>query len=188
MCNYCLYRYQVLCDLVHTKELLNKASCSHCILNICKNIKIVSEKTCFQKSFEFFKNISFIKKNVGRASKTETSQENLTSIWELHEIIWEINFATLVLALHCYSGDNKQNRNFFQITCFTERKNIAVEKDLRVLRNSYKKLCLPVITWNEKYLSKQVAPITYALEKMFFCSGYFWMFVSRFVSDRLKKM
>ena len=41
---------------------------------------------------------------------------------------------------------------------------MAVEKNFGVTRN----FCLPVITWNQKYLSKQVVPITYTLEKLFF--------------------
>ena len=32
----------------------------------------------------------------------------------------------------------------------------------------YKNLCLPVITWNKKHLSKLVVPLTYAQEKKFF--------------------
>ena len=38
--------------------------------------------------------------------ETEVSQENLTSIRELHDI-WEVHFGTLVLGKHCYSGDEK---------------------------------------------------------------------------------
>ena len=43
---------------------------------------------------------------------------------------------------------------------FQERKNMAVEKNLK---------SLAVITWNEKYLSRQVVPRTYTLEK----TGFF---------------
>ena len=34
---------------------------------------------------------------------------------------------------------------FIQINCFIKRKNMALEKKLRITINSYKKLCLPVI-------------------------------------------
>ena len=64
-------------------------------------MKIVLEETCFQRDFKFSKNISFLKKTVEDASKTEISSEDLTSIWELHESIRDVDFGTLVLALHC---------------------------------------------------------------------------------------
>ena len=50
---------------------------------------------------------------------------------------------SMVLALHCYSRD-KKNSDFFQMTCFKEDRNMAVEKNLRVTINFYKK-CLPFI-------------------------------------------
>ena len=39
-------------------------------------------------------------------SKTENSEENLASIRELHDRL-EVHFGTLVLALHCFSGDKE---------------------------------------------------------------------------------
>ena len=33
--------------------------------------------------------------------------------------------------------------------------------------NFYEKLCVPVVTWNKKHLSKQAVPITYALGRRF---------------------
>ena len=59
-------------------------------------------------------------------------------------------------------------KDFSQITCFKERKSMAVGKNLRVMINIYKKLCLSVITWNEKTLLKQAVPIKYTLENFFF--------------------
>ena len=53
--------------------------------------------------------------------------------------ILEVRFGALVLALHCYSGDEKQNMDFFQMTCFKESKNMGVEKNLRVTINFYQK-------------------------------------------------
>ena len=41
-------------------------------------------------------------------------------------------------------------------------------KNLRLMIKIYKNLCLPVITWNKKHLSKLVVPLTYAQEKKFF--------------------
>ena len=43
-----------------------------------------------------------------------------------------------------------------------------LKKNLWAKTNFYQKQCLPVMTWNEKHLSKQVAPITDSLEKSFF--------------------
>ena len=54
MCKYCLYRYQVLCYFVPTKELLNKASCSHFIYTIFKSIKLW-EKNASKESLNFSK-------------------------------------------------------------------------------------------------------------------------------------
>ena len=45
---------------------------------------------------------------------------------------------------------------------------MAVEKNLRVAINFYKKLCLPVVTWNKKHLSKPVLPIIITLQKFLF--------------------
>ena len=70
------------------------------------------EKTCFQRGFVFLRNFIYKEKCGKGASKTEVSQENLTSIWELHDI-WEVHFGTLVLAKHYYSGDKKWNTDFF---------------------------------------------------------------------------
>ena len=47
---------------------------------------------------------------------------------------------------------------------------MVVKKNLRITINI---LCLPVDTWNKKKLSKQVVPITYTLEKMFFAVADF---------------
>ena len=54
----------------------------------------------------------------------------------------EVHFETLVLALHCYSGDNKIKYRLLQITRFKENQNLAVEKNLRVTLNFYKKTIL----------------------------------------------
>ena len=44
---------------------------------------------------------------------------------------------------------------------------MAVEQTSRC-QYTFKKQCLPVITWNKKYLSKHVVTIAYTLEKKFF--------------------
>ena len=60
--------------------------------------------------------------------------------------------------------------NNFQTTCFKESEDTAVEKNLRVTTNFIKKLYFPVITWNEKLLSKQVVPRNIHRRKLFFGS------------------
>ena len=60
---------------------------------------------------------------------------------------------------------------------------MTVEKNLTVI-NVYEKLCLPVITWNKKHLSKQVLPIRYALEKTFFAVATFEGSKSKFFQTK----
>ena len=85
---------------------------------------------------------------------------------ELHDIR-EVQFGTFLFTWYCYSEDKKSSMDFFRITCFKESKNLAVERNFKVTINFYKKLCLPVITWNKKYLFKQIVRITYPLEETF---------------------
>ena len=66
-----------------------------------------------------------------------------------------------------------ESTDFFQKTCFKESNNMAVEKNIKVTINFYKKECFPVITWNEKHSSKQVSSITYALDKKKFAAATF---------------
>ena len=77
----------------------------------------------FQRCFDLFKNFSFKKENV-ETSKTEIIYEYLRNIWVFR-------FGTVALILHCYSGDKKQNKDFFQVTCFKESKNMTAEKNVR---------------------------------------------------------
>ena len=57
--------------------------------------------------------------------------------------------------------------DFFQNTCFKERRNMAVTPNLWVTISLYKKECLPVITLNKKHSSKQVVSMIYTLGKNF---------------------
>ena len=61
----------------------------------------------------------------------------------------------LVTALYSYCGDKKLKRNFFQIICFNERKNMAVEENLRVTINFYNKR-LPVTTRNKNIYQRKL--------------------------------
>ena len=62
--------------------------------------------------------------------------------------------------------------HLFQIAYFKQDNSMAVE-DTWVWINLYKKQCLPVITWNEKYLSNQVVATTCILGKRFFAVAIF---------------
>ena len=65
---------------------------------------------------------------------------------------------------------------------------MAVEKNLRVVINFYKKHCLPVFTWNKNNLSRQVVPLTYTLEERFFAvSILFKVCDESFLSRQNKK-
>ena len=117
----------MFCDFVLAKQLLNKASGSHFTWTISKNREIILEKTCFKRGFGF-KDISFIKKNVDGASKTKTSQEDLTSIWlsSSYHMEWKIFIEV--------SFSNKiHTRGFFFFFCscyfiysFKQSKNLVV--------------------------------------------------------------
>ena len=71
--------------------------------------------------------------------------------------------------------------------CFEESMKMVVEKNLRVMADIYKKQCIPIITWNKKYLSKQVVPITYTLEKRFFAVPTFLKVCELFLFRQSKK-
>ena len=55
--------------------------------------------------------------------------------------------------------------DFFQNTCFKKRSNMAVTPNLWVTISLYKTECLPVITQNKKYSSKQAVSMIYTLGK-----------------------
>ena len=48
------------------------------------------------------------------ASKTKITSENVSIVWELHDIIGEVHFGTLVLTLHCYSKYGLLSKHLFQ--------------------------------------------------------------------------
>ena len=60
------------------------------------------------------------------------------------------------------------SNNFF----FKESEYMAAEKNLRVTKN-FRKKSLPVITWNEKHLSKQKQVVLpFQTGEKVFCSSY----------------
>ena len=91
----------------------------------------------------------------------------------------------LVLALYSHCEDKKYSTDFFQITCFKERKSW---RDLMVWINFYKEQCLPVTTWNKKHLSKQLVTIAYTLEKKVFAVANFEGLGVIFFSDKVKEL
>ena len=50
---------------------------------------------------------------------------------------------------------------------------MSAEKKLLVTINFYKKVFIPIITWNKNHSSKQAVPITYILEKKIFAAATF---------------
>ena len=54
----------------------------------------------------------------------------ICQIWYTRASFWNfiLKLFLLVLALYSYCGDKKQNTDLFQITCFKEPKNMAVEE------------------------------------------------------------
>ena len=58
------------------QNLGNKKLSVERTLNCLQKDNNLVTKKCFQIGFEFFRNISFIKKNVERVSKTENSLKN----------------------------------------------------------------------------------------------------------------
>ena len=140
----------------------------------------MSERTFFLIVFKYFKSCSFIivYKEKCCASTNKNSSANLISMIKgalcLWYGIWEFHFGPLVFTFYFNIGIStvelkKWNTDLSQITCIEEKKNMAVEKNLKVtIKLFLKKYCLPVVTWNKNNSSKQVAPITCTLEKRFF--------------------
>ena len=65
---------------------------------------------------------------------------------------------------------------------------MAIEKNLRLKMNFYKKHCLPVVIWNKNNLSKQVVPINTHWRKDFSQLLYFLRLVSPLFLVRVKKL
>ena len=86
---------------------------------------------------------------------------------ELHDIR-EVCYGTSVLALHCYSGDKKQNTGFFQMTCFKECKNMAAEIKLRANDRPFIINNVLQLSHGIKNIYRRNCTNTYTLEKMFF--------------------
>ena len=112
-------------------------------------------------------------------------------MWYTRAPFWNfiLEFFVLVLALNSYCGDKKIKYELRSNHLFQRAQEHDSWIDVRVLVNFYKNWCLPVITWTKKDLLKQAVTTTCTLEKTFYCSSYFWRFVSRFFfSDRVKKL
>ena len=64
---------------------------------------------------------------------------------------------------------------------------MAVEKNLKLTMNFYKKHCFSVVAWNKHDLSKQTVPITYKLEKKFFAAAILLKVCESFLFRQSKK-
>ena len=154
-------------------DVLHNICAIICIVYICTRcyykLFVKTKKSwCFLLGFACFKKISFIKKLWKENQKLKLRRFNKGLIWELHDIIREIHFGTLVLANHCYSGNKKIWTSFRLPLSQRKQEPQAVEKNLRVSINFYKKLCLLVLTWSKKHVLKQVMQVKYTLVKTFF--------------------
>ena len=67
----------------------------------------------------------------------------MSLVWYMRVSFW--NFGICV-----YNGDKNQNTDLFQITCFKQHNNMAVEENLRGMINFYEKHCLPVFHMEQK--------------------------------------
>ena len=65
----------------------------------------------------------------------------MTSFW---------NFGVCKALVLWKSKKKKKKVDFFQITCFKESKNMAIEKNLRIMITIYRKQYPSVITGNKK--------------------------------------
>ena len=85
----------------------------------------------------------------------------------------------LPITLNCYLGYNAKFRVLLKH--FKEIIKMVTEDISKT--NIYKKLCLPVITWNKKNVHRTKY---YTLEKNVFTTATFWRLVSSFNSDEVK--
>ena len=71
----------------------------------------------------------------------------------LSKSMLKLYFETLVLALHCYCGDNVKY-GLLSKHLLQRKLQYGGWKNLKVTTKFYKKQWLPVIKWNKKYSSK----------------------------------
>ena len=90
-------------------------------------------KICFQECFEFFKEISFIKKGVVQTKNKELKNVIIKkSAMKVFQICISIVYNNFILGLSISISavilEITQNANFFQNTCFKKNDNMVVEK------------------------------------------------------------
>ena len=85
-------------------------------------------------------------------------------------LFWNLTLA-LVLARHCYCGDNIKYELFSKH--LLQRKRQYGSEKSHGNDKLLEKITSSVITWTKKHSSTQVASITYTLKKKNFCSCYF---------------
>ena len=99
---------------------------------------------------------------------------NQVSLEHLADMLYNSFFVFLVLVLHYCCGNNvkyHENTDFFQNASFKQSKNMGAEK----ISGYSNGLLLKTVSFSyqmeQKHLSKQIAPITYTLEKTFFTTA-----------------
>ena len=125
------------------------------------------------------------------ANKTIFLEDESPTLRQFNKFLRASRYTMMFVLEHWYQFctvivKKKINTDFFQITCFKESKNMAVEKNLRKTIGFYKKL--PNVFrlshgMKNIYRSKLYQYI--CIGEKVFCSCYFWWFVSRFFSDRV---
>ena len=99
------------------------------------------EKTCLVRNFEFFKNISFIKKNMVH-QKIKVQQLRKFNKYDM----WEFHVGTLLLTLYFNFGISVVDvKNKIQ----TSFKSLVSKKSRTFISNKNFYKCLLVRTWNK---------------------------------------
>ena len=159
---YAILYVILLCNLVLT---LYKNSP---FINAKLFLKIILSKNMLSERLSIFsKKNSFIKKSVEQ-SKNKECKKRYHKISQLRKFIkyrpLQLYFRILVLALHCYCWDNVKYRLLSKH--LLQRKQQHGVWKISKSRQTFRKN-IP------EYSSKQVAPITYSLEKTFFAAASF---------------
>ena len=90
-------------------------------------------KTWFQECFEFFREISCIKKGVVQTKNKELKnviiKKSATKVFQICiSIVYNSFILGLSISISAVILEITQNANFFQNTCFKKNDNIVVEK------------------------------------------------------------
>ena len=138
--------------------------------NVYKNF--IMQKYAFILSFCFLKKL-FLKESVKQSKdKKSYRKRNLRKLTKYKDSIRQLYFRALVSTMYRYCRVNVQQGLLLK-HLFQRKPQYDGSKNLKVTTSFQKKQHLPLITWDKKHLSTQVASIKYTLENKFFCSCFF---------------